>query len=176
MLGIVKKLCLVFEYAYNKSVETFLEPVLDIFYCLLTFGIKNNEYLTNNLPLLEFITPIIKLLNQSDTLVSEKAGKIIEIIPKLYILGPVNSLGQTAAEVFMLGNNIAQINITLEKGLAATAKHALLALKELLANHPKVVAPFLSKDQDMVRNLNNLVKGSKGAVLANVATEMLKGL
>lgn len=119
--------------------DSFLEPVLDIIYCLFYFSYNwktetaNTELLTLNQPLLEYVPILVKLLTHSDNqgnwidsdsifttiyyLVSEKACRCLSIIPVLY--------GDPLYEVIFNKSNLPHIINALNTASSVVQKHIL---------------------------------------------------
>ncbi len=74
---------------------------------------RTNEYLQQNQPLLNHLHMMIKLLNHSDPLISEKAGRCLEILPKVYIINT------NISEIILSTENIQQLTAALSNSTSA---------------------------------------------------------
>lgn len=115
----------------------------------------------HNQPLLEHIDILVKLLHHDDMLISEKAGRCLEILPKLYIMGALKNSNANVYEMILTPVNISMLATALEIGSPTIKKQILSCLKDLLANHPKLVTPLVISS-DLMKTIRGFAKGGKG--------------
>ncbi|PRP89093.1 hypothetical protein PROFUN_01813 [Planoprotostelium fungivorum] len=164
-LGIVRRVCVVLDYAYSKSVDFFLEPVLDIMQNLLLHckDGRNPEYLHYNQPIMEKSPTLIRLLAHPDPLVTEKSCKCLSRLSSLY--------GASVHPLIIGPTNISQLTSSLSKASPGMQKSLITLLKDIVTTNG-TAAQQLRRETDFIR----VLRGLRGAKTEEIVNELLSAI
>lgn len=74
--------------------DSFLEPILDIVHALLFYASKHSEFAIHNQQLVDQTGLFIRLLSHNDTQVSEKSGRVLNLICTIFSYASENVLAK----------------------------------------------------------------------------------
>eukprot|EP01116_Phalansterium_solitarium_P006147 TRINITY_DN18452_c0_g1_i1.p1 TRINITY_DN18452_c0_g1~~TRINITY_DN18452_c0_g1_i1.p1 ORF type:complete len:1283 (+),score=487.38 TRINITY_DN18452_c0_g1_i1:196-4044(+) len=164
-LDIVRKLSAVIKYATARSIDTFLEPALDIVYQLLSNASARSEFIVANEPLLDNITAFVRLLTHPDPQISERSSRCISIIPMMY--------GANFHELIVSHGNLAYITQAVDKGPPAVQKYVLSALKLITSQSPRLMN-YVLRDEALYGAIRHLTMAPRGSKIATLAGQILR--